>query len=149
MGGVAFSNVAAPSARDAFARHAELTSWLTSVFFLAVGTRIPLARMFEAKGLVLGVGYSVLAIVGKYVTGAWCYPEWGKARVVGWAMVGRGELGFVMAQSAREGGLLGDAPYVAAVWALLVATIVSPVFLRKSLRILRDAEATDVIPVVG
>jgi uncharacterized membrane protein len=54
-----------------------------------------------------------------------------------------------MAQSAREGGLLGDAPYVAAVWALLVATIVSPVFLRKSLRILRDAEATDVIPVVG
>ena len=79
VGGVAFSNVAAPSARDAFARHAELTSWLTSVFFLAVGTRIPLARMFEAKGLVLGVGYSVLAIVGKYVTGAWCYPEWGKA----------------------------------------------------------------------
>ena len=131
VGGVAFSNVAAPSARDAFARHAELTSWLTSVFFLAVGTRIPLARMFEAKGLVLGVGYSVLAIVGKYVTGAWCYPEWGKARVVGWAMVGRGELGFVMAQSAREGGLLGDAPYVAAVWALLVATIVSPVFMRS------------------
>ena len=56
VGGVAFSNVVAPSARDAFARHAELTSWLTSVFFLAVGTRIPLARMFEAKGLVLGVG---------------------------------------------------------------------------------------------
>jgi Kef-type K+ transport system membrane component KefB len=105
--------------------------------------------MFEAKGLVLGVGYSVLAIVGKYVTGAWCYPEWGKARVVGWAMVGRGELGFVMAQSAREGGLLGDAPYVAAVWALLVATIVSPVFLKSSLRLLRNAEATDVIPVVG
>jgi Kef-type K+ transport system membrane component KefB len=149
VGGVAFSNVAAPSARDAFARHAELTSWLTSVFFLAVGTRIPLARMFEAKGLVLGLGYSVLAIVDKYITGAWCYPEWGKARVVGWAMVGRGELGFVMAQSAREGGLLGDAPYVAAVWALLVATIVSPVCMRKSLRVLRSAEATDVIPVVG
>ena len=119
VGGAAFSGL--PNARRAFARHAELNAWLTSVFFLSVGTRIPLRGMFDAQGVALGAGYSVFAVVGKLVTGAWCHPDWPKARAVGWAMVGRGELGFVMAQSAHAGGLMGDAPYVASVWALTEA----------------------------
>jgi len=47
--------------------------------------------------------------------------------------VGRGELGFVMAQSARESGLISEKPYVACIWALLVATVASPMVLKKAL----------------
>ena len=138
VGGAAFSG--SPNARRAFARHAELNAWLTSVFFLSVGTRIPLRGMFDSSGVALGAGYSVVAVAGKLVTGAWCHPDWPKARAVGWAMVGRGELGFVMAQSARAGGLMGDAPYVASVWALLVATAASPVFMRRAIDVWKRLE---------
>ena len=138
VGGAAFSGLS--NARRAFARHAELNAWLTSVFFLSVGTRIPLRGMFDARGVALGAGYSVFAVVGKLVTGAWCHPDWPKARAVGWAMVGRGELGFVMAQSAHAGGLMGDAPYVASVWALLIATAASPVFMRRAIDVWKRLE---------
>ena len=138
VGGAAFSG--SPNARRSFARHAELNAWLTSVFFLSVGTRIPLRGMFDSSGVALGAGYSVLAVAGKLVTGAWCHPDWPKARAVGWAMVGRGELGFVMAQSARAGGLMGDAPYVASVWALLVAMAASPVFMRRAIDVRKRLE---------
>ena len=142
VGGAAFSGL--PNARRAFARHAELNAWLTSVFFLSVGTRIPLRGMFDASGVALGAGYSVVAVAGKLVTGAWCHPDWRKARAVGWAMVGRGELGFVMAQSAHAGGLMGDAPYVASVWALLVATAASPVFMRRAIDVWKRGLETGV-----
>ena len=142
VGGAAFSGL--PNARRAFARHAELNAWLTSVFFLSVGTRIPLRGMFDASGVALGAGYSVVAVAGKLVTGAWCHPDWRKARAVGWAMVGRGELGFVMAQSAHAGGLMGDAPYVASVWALLVATAASPVFMRCAIDVWKRGLETGV-----
>ena len=36
----------------------------------------------------------------------------GQAAVVGWAMVGRGELGFVMAHEAREEGLMGKEDFL-------------------------------------
>lgn len=55
-------------------------------------------------------------------------------------MVGRGELGFVMAQSAHAGGLMGDAPYVASVWALLIATAASPVFMRRAIDVWKRLE---------
>jgi len=142
VGGAAFSGL--PNARRAFSRYAELNAWLTSVFFLSVGTRIPLRGMFDASGVALGAGYSVVAVAGKLVTGAWCHPDWRKARAVGWAMVGRGELGFVMAQSAHAGGLMGDAPYVASVWALLVATAASPVFMRRAIDVWKRGLETGV-----
>ena len=55
-------------------------------------------------------------------------------------MVGRGELGFVMARQAKVSGLMGDVPYVACVWALLVATLASPIFMRRALERLRRDE---------
>lgn len=47
-------------------------------------------------------------------------------QVVGWAMVARGELGFVMSQESFEADILSSRPYVACVWALFVCTLVPP-----------------------
>jgi Kef-type K+ transport system membrane component KefB len=94
-GGLSFAR--AEGAAEVWGRHEELSSWLTSVFFLSVGLQIPLGALFSPIGFALGLGYTVPAVVGKLVTGGFT-GSWGKATVVGWAMVGRGELGFVMAQ---------------------------------------------------
>jgi|AntAceMinimDraft_1070359.scaffolds.fasta_scaffold202814_1 Kef-type K+ transport system membrane component KefB len=65
---VSFARV--EGAAEAWGRHAELSSWLTSVFFLSVGLRIPLGALFSPVGFALGLGYTVPAVAGKLVTGA-------------------------------------------------------------------------------
>ena len=49
-------------------------------------------------------------------------------------MIGRGELGFVLAKSALDAGLLPSRAYCATVWALLLATLIGPYAFRLSLR---------------
>jgi len=49
-----------------------------------------------------------------------------------------------MAQSAHAGGLMGDAPYVASVGALLVATAASPVFMRRAIDVWKRGLETGV-----
>ena len=141
-GGMAFASV--DGARRVWERDASaVAAWTHSIFFLAVGFHVPLTDMFvPLKGFGLGVGYAVPAIVGKLVTGFIVGADVRKAFVVGWAMVGRGELGFVMAGSAFRNGLLDSTAYVASVWALLVATLVSPIQMRAALRRWKEKEKT-------
>ena len=54
---------------------------------------------------------------------------------VGCAMVGRGELGFVLATESLEAGMLEQRAYCATVWALVLATLLGPVAFRLSLRV--------------
>jgi Kef-type K+ transport system membrane component KefB len=142
-GGMAFASV--DGARRVWERDAaSVAAWTHSIFFLAVGFHVPLRDMFvPLKGFGLGVGYAVPAIVGKLVTGFIVGADVRKAFVVGWAMVGRGELGFVMAGSAFRNGLLDSTAYVASVWALLVATLVSPIQMRAALRRWKEKEKAD------
>ena len=142
-GGMAFASV--DGARRVWERDAAaVAAWTHSIFFLAVGFHVPLRDMFvPLKGFGLGVGYAVTAIVGKLVTGFIVGADVRKAFVVGWAMVGRGELGFVMAGSAFRNGLLDSTAYVASVWALLVATLVSPIQMRAALRRWKEKEKAD------
>jgi Kef-type K+ transport system membrane component KefB len=148
-GGMAFASV--DGARRVWERDASaVAAWTHSIFFLAVGFHVPLTDMFvPLKGFGLGVGYAVPAIVGKLVTGFIVGADVRKAFVVGWAMVGRGELGFVMAGSAFRNGLLDSTAYVASVWALLVATLVSPIQMRAALRRWKEKEKNDDEMIAG
>ena len=171
-GGVAFASV--DDAKTQWARNEAVAAWAYSVFFLSVGMQIPLSALFEARGVGMGVGYAVPAVLGKLATALFfanrrdvedagnrfvdaaddegpssdadtdarrksrrrfcsCVSLSPDAFVVGWAMVGRGELGFVMARQAREEGLIGPEPYVASCWALLIATLVAPPLMRRAL----------------
>ena len=46
-------------------------------------------------------------------------------------MVGRGELGLVMAEEAFRTGLTDELTFAATVWALLIATLISPLIFRQ------------------
>ena len=54
---------------------------------------------------------------------------------VGSAMVGRGELGFLLATESLEAGMLEQRAYCATVWALVLATLLGPIAFRLSLRV--------------
>ena len=49
-------------------------------------------------------------------------------------MVGRGELGFQLATSAKAAGILTPAAYSATIWALLLATLLGPFAFRLAMR---------------
>jgi len=118
--------------------HSSLSWWLVSVSFATLGFSIPAGDLFEAEGFGLGMLYVIPAILGKLCLGSFVpgkdgrlctggfYGNLDDALVVGWAMVARGELGFVMSQESFEADILSSRTYVACVWALFVCTLVPP-----------------------
>mmetsp|Transcript_21403 Transcript_21403/g.55832 ORF Transcript_21403/g.55832 Transcript_21403/m.55832 type:complete len:576 (-) Transcript_21403:817-2544(-) len=142
--GMAFSQLRAKDKPDEsraealWGQHASLSWWLVSVSFATLGFSIPAADLFEAEGFGLGMLYVIPAILGKlclgsfvpgtdggYCTGGF-YGNLDDALVVGWAMVARGELGFVMSQESFQADVLSARTYVACIWALFVCTLMPP-----------------------
>ena len=90
VAGMCFAKV--PGAAEAMVRQAPVTEWLASIFFATIGLVIPVGTLFEPVALGYGLLYVLPAFLGKFVTGAFTQnvPD---TLVVGFAMVGRGELG--------------------------------------------------------
>ena len=140
-----------PRTRDAWAEHvAAPQAWLSRIFFGAtVAFTVPLEALVDAAAVGDGLLLTLGAILGKFLSGAWAEPVrvrgggggcqrrgfWVAWCQVGCAMIGRGELGFVLAKEALEDGLLPSRAYCATVWALVLATLVGPCAFRLSLRV--------------
>lgn len=120
--------------------------WLCRCFFsCTVGFAVPAAALASNNPGIIVVTI-LIAIFSKFITGflaTGCRDPKFLAYTcqVGFAMVGRGELGFVQIQAALNGGILGpksapmtQAAYGAIVWALLVASLVGPVLFRLTLK---------------
>ena len=105
-------------------------SWLYRVFFASIGFVVPLGKLASAPAALYGLLLSLVAVLTKVGTGLFYRADPWK---VGWAMVGRGELGFVMALETFRAGRTSRLALSVTVWALLVATLVSPVILRRLL----------------
>jgi len=119
---------------------APVIPWLARAFFACtVGFSVPVTSMSAAPPLATTV-LLLAAIVGKLVTGLLAAPLRSRnfaaySMQVGWAMVGRGELGFVQIESALQSGLVDAQIYGATVWVLLISTLVGPIMFRWSLRL--------------
>jgi len=115
--------------------------WAVRLFFSAsVGFSIPVREMFEVRAIKSGLMLTVAAFVGKYFSG-WLAADFTTksgfitCTQIGCAMIGRGELGFVIAGDAMMEGLLTDISYSSTVWALVLATLFGPILFRWSLSI--------------
>lgn len=110
----------------------RVTSWMIRVFFSAtVAFSIPVASLlsFDAfwKGSIMGIGPCVL-------TKVLCAPIMGSAKfVIGWAMVGRAEFAYLIAQMGAAAGMMDQDTFSIVIWALLYATIFAPIVFRKVL----------------
>jgi Kef-type K+ transport system membrane component KefB len=125
--------------------------WLCRCFFACtVGFAVP-AYALGSGGAGLIIVTIIIAIISKFITGflaTGCRDPKFMAYTfqVGTAMVGRGELGFVQIQTAKQTGILGkgasmDAAFGAIVWALLVASLIGPVLFRLTLKMKPKAAA--------
>jgi len=111
----------------------RVTKWLLRIFFCGtVAWSIPVSSLmsFEAfwKGTLMGIGPTIL-------TKVCCGPFMGNARwVIGWAMVGRAEFAYLIAQMAAAGNMMDEMTYSVCIWALLYATVFAPFIFRAVLK---------------
>jgi len=132
MAGVVLSAI--PTAEDAWEHSVgdAIRPWFGRLFFTAtVGFAIPLDALVDPSNILCGMVLTLAAIAGKFLTGLWSgHPSTPGYFLlflqIGSAMVGRGELGFVVAKMALAMGLLHEASFSACIWALLLATILGP-----------------------
>merc|ERR1740129_1694157 len=118
------------------------TSWMIRIFFAAtVAFSIPVAQLvsLEAflKGSLMGIGPCIL-------TKVCCAPFMGPPRwVIGWAMVGRAEFAYLIAQMALSSNMLDPESFSIVIWALLYATVFAPFIFRYLLNkyVARQKEA--------
>eukprot|EP00924_Labyrinthula_sp_SR-Ha-C_P007448 augustus_masked-scaffold_24-processed-gene-3.45-mRNA-1 protein AED:1.00 eAED:1.00 QI:0/-1/0/0/-1/1/1/0/668 len=137
VSGVSFTKV--PRTHEIWEREMHvINTWLIAIFFGAtVGFAIPVDELLNLeifwKGLIIGI---VPGIIGKVMSGMALRKRW----VVGWAMVGRGEFAFLVAQTLREtpfeaeenddgtfNNFIDDEAFAIACWALILATFVAPI----------------------
>jgi len=110
----------------------KLTSWMIRIFFACtVAFSIPINKLLSIealwKGSLMGLGPCV-------ATKVLCAPFLGNEKfVVGWAMVGRAEFAYLIAQMAAAAGMIDEATFSICIWALLYATVLAPLVFRRQL----------------
>eukprot|EP00437_Effrenium_voratum_P066040 CAMPEP_0181512782 /NCGR_PEP_ID=MMETSP1110-20121109/62157_1 /TAXON_ID=174948 /ORGANISM="Symbiodinium sp., Strain CCMP421" /LENGTH=660 /DNA_ID=CAMNT_0023642621 /DNA_START=83 /DNA_END=2065 /DNA_ORIENTATION=- len=107
----------------------RVTSWMIRIFFAGtVAFTIPLQQLMSIEAFWKGSIMGIFACIGTKVV---CAPFMGKARwVIGWAMVGRAEFAYLIAQMALSAGMLDAGTFSVVIWALLYATIFAPFIFR-------------------
>jgi len=125
----------------------RFTSWMIRIFFACtVAFSIPIGKLLSIeaflKGSVMGIGPCIL-------TKVMCAPFMGKAKfVIGWAMVGRAEFAYLIAQMAAASNMIDEKAFSICIWALLYATIFAPFIFRAVLSRYIISEGLEVGPSV-
>ena len=107
----------------------RVTSWMIRIFFACtVAFSIPISQLLSVDALWKG---SIMGVVACILTKVLCAPFMGEARwVIGWAMVGRAEFAYLIAQMAAASNMLDEEMFSIVIWALLWATVFAPFIFR-------------------
>jgi Kef-type K+ transport system membrane component KefB len=114
----------------------DVAQFFIPIFFVSVGAAVdiktlnpfnPATRQF----LVIGVVLTLLAIVGKLVSGYAAFGKPFRRIVIGVGMVPRGEVGLIFAQLGLSAGLLSAGLYSSVALMVIATTFVTPPLLRK------------------
>merc|ERR1719507_463399 len=96
----------------------RITCWFIRIFFAStLAWAIPVEQLFSLDAFWKG---SIMMKV-------FCAPFMGPSRwVIGWAMVGRAEFAYLIAQMAAAGNMMDSKTFSIVIWSLLYATVFAP-----------------------
>jgi len=110
-------------------RHVEyliepLGHFLVPLFFVMTGMAVKLETLFNLPVLLVALGITVAAFVGKIISGLAA----GNVRksLVGWGMVPRGEVGLIFAAIGKSVGVVSDSVYSVIVIVVILTTLLTP-----------------------
>lgn len=97
---------------------------LAPIFFLVTGMSVQLDTLFDPSILLVALGITVVAFVGKIVAGLAA----GKANkwLVGWGMAPRGEVGLIFAAAGQSLGVVPPEVFSVIVIVILLTTLLTP-----------------------
>jgi Kef-type K+ transport system membrane component KefB len=120
----------------------EIGHFFVPVFFAFVGASVDVTTFASAHIMLIGGALIVVGVVGKYLSGyaAWWFK--GDKRVVGAAMIPRGEVGLIFAQMGLSRGVLTVPLFSALTLMVMVTTFIAPPLL-KHLAVHRTPDSDD------
>lgn len=106
--------------------------FLVPIFFVMTGFAVDLSTLFDFKVVLIALTLTVVAIVGKVVSGfaAGNVKKW----VVGWGMVPRGEVGLIFATIGKGLGVVNDTVFSVIVIMVILTTLMTPPILSYLLK---------------
>ncbi|EGP92457.1 uncharacterized protein MYCGRDRAFT_30018, partial [Zymoseptoria tritici IPO323] len=152
-----------------FTKHISpaLHSILQPFFFASIGFSIPISQMFTPSILWRGIVYSILMVLAKLFCGLCLirfsgpsspgnripkpmslYP----ATMLGFAMVARGEIGFLISAIAESKGVFGDVRgegsgsselFLVVTWAILLCTLLGPIVVGTMVKRIKRLQAAE------
>ena len=95
------------------------------VFFVLTGMQVDLQTLSDPAVLMVGLGVTAAAVIGKLIAGLAAGHEAG-GWLVGWGMVPRGEVGLIFAMTGRQLGVMNEAMFSVIVIMVILTTLITP-----------------------
>ena len=99
--------------------------FLVPVFFVFTGMSVSLETLFDPKILLVALGITIIAFIGKVVAGLGAGKGVDKM-LIGWGMVPRGEVGLIFASIGRSLGVVSDSVFSVIVIMIIFTTLLTP-----------------------
>lgn len=114
-----------------------LSHFLVPIFFVVTGMNVKLETLFDLRILSVALGITVIAFIGKYLSGFVA----GKVNknIVGFGMVPRGEVGLIFATMGKTLGVISDEIFSIIVIMVILTTLLTPPILSYFLK--KDAKS--------
>lgn len=101
-----------------------LAYFLVPLFFVITGMNVRLDSLFNIKILIVALGITIVAIIGKYVSGFFAGNV--SKSIVGFGMVPRGEVGLIFASIGSGLGILNHELFSVIVIMVIFTTLLTP-----------------------
>ncbi len=100
------------------------------IFFVYAGMQVDIIAVANFKIIIYGVAISLVAIIGKLVSGIFL-PKKVSKMLVGFGMVPRGEIGLIFALTGKELGVFSQEIFAAILIMVIITSLVTPIALQK------------------
>lgn len=107
--------------------------FLMPIFFIVVGLDVRLDVLFQPSILLIALGVTIMAVLGKIVSGFVAGKSTNKL-LIGWGMVPRGEVGLIFASVGKGLGVVNDELFSVIVIVVIMTTLLTPPILSSIIR---------------
>jgi Kef-type K+ transport system membrane component KefB len=95
------------------------------IFFVLTGMAVKIDTLFNPSILLVALGITVVAVLGKLIAG-WMAGGGVKKSIVGWGMVPRGEVGLIFATIGKSLGVVSDEVFSVIIIMVILTTLLTP-----------------------
>jgi Kef-type K+ transport system membrane component KefB len=111
----------------------DIAYFVVPIFFVYTGMQVDISTFADPKILLMALGFTVAAFLGKLVSGLVAGKEVNKW-VIGFGMIPRGEVGLIFASVGMGLGVVTAPIYSVIVIMVIVTTLIPPLVLNKLLK---------------